>query len=345
MSIRSFIIGFSALVCLLGTACTKTDPVRSAAAGSNSQPLIANLEDNYSFSIFYHALKRAGLDKVIDGAAPGTFTLLVPDNDAFGRDSILNDSAIDQLDTAYLRLWMSYHILPGTITSGSVPQSLSNPYPNLAGQTLYFSRPVPQADQSSAQVPQALHINGDTVNNLDQMASNGVIQVMNRPLRLPVPTVQSYLSSDTVYSYLVAALQHFGMWDQLTGPGPFTIWAPNNEAFRAQGITPDSLTRIDTSLYQSQLIGIYVLTPARVFLTDFSDIQGSSSGYSGTYLFFPDNGPYFYLLTGQSLGVLADYISSQQQLPAPWTDPDVLAVNGTVQGIGGLLVLPSQAKK
>jgi uncharacterized surface protein with fasciclin (FAS1) repeats len=345
MSIRSFIIGFAALVCLLGMACTKTDPVRPAVNNSSNQPLIANLEDNYSFSIFYHALRRVGLDKVINSPASGTFTLLVPDNDAFGRDSILNDSAIDQLDTAYLRLWMSYHILPGTITSASVPQSLSNPYPNLAGQTLYFSRPLPLAYQSSSQVRQGLHVNGDTVNNLDQVASNGIIQVMNRPLKLPVPTVQSYLSSDTIYSCLVTALQHFGMWDQLTGPGPFTIWAPNNQAFRALGITPDSLMRIDTSLYQPQLIGIYVLTPARVFLTDFADVAGPASGYGGTYLFFPDNGPYFYLTTGQPLGVLADYISSQQQLPAPWTDPDVLAVNGTVQGIGGLLVLPSQAKK
>lgn len=318
-------------------ACIKKEV--AVPVNTTSQTLISTLQDNYSFSLFYYALQKTGLDRLLTDTS--SYTLLVPDNDAFGRDSILTDSDLNVLDTAYLRQWLSYHILPGAITSASVPQSVNNPYSSISGQTLYFSRPVPSEDQKQSSA--TLHINGDTVNTLDLTASNGVIQVMNRPLKLPVASVQAYLSSHAQYSLLVIGLQHFGLWDSLTGAGPFTIWAPNNNAFAAVGITPDSVAKLDTTRFQLSLFRIDVLTPARVFMTDFSDIPTSS------VLFAPNNGPYWIQTAepsyGQPLPELVNYYGPTQGFPIPWTDPDNIAVNGVVQGIGLLILNPDQTTK
>ena len=334
------------VIALLGSSCTKSSPSVSPAdsAGTSGQPLVSNLKDNYSFSLFYYALKKTGLDRGISGT--GSYTLLVPDNDAFARDSILGDSDVDKLDTAYLRQWMAYHILPGVITTASVAQTINNAYPSITGQTLYFSKPVPTQNETNSAINKVLHINGDTVNTIDQLASNGVIQVLNRPLKLPQSSIQAYLSAQPRYSYFVSALQHFGLWDELTGKGPFTIWAPDDSAFISNGISLDSLNKIDTVHFQEQFMGIYVLTPARVFLTDFTDAPPTTApSFYGGYLFFPNNGPYFYLPQSNGPGNFADYIGFDDYLVAQWVDPDVIAGNGVVQGINGLLILPSQATK
>jgi uncharacterized surface protein with fasciclin (FAS1) repeats len=328
-------------VAVENSACTKNDATAPALTPS-LQTLRSTIQDNYSFSLFYYALKKTGLDQLLTSTTP--HTLLVCDNDAFGRDSIHNTGDLDKLDTAYLRLWMSYHILPGKITSASVPQAVNNAYTSISGQILYFSRPLPTLTNSNATLNGVMHINGDTVSTLDLTASDGVIQVLNRPLTLPVSSVQAYLSSHSQYSELVTGLQHFGLWDQLSGPGPFTIWAPDNDAFTAASISPDSVSKLDTVRFANSLFKIYVLKPARVFLTDFIDIDG---GWTSAVFFAQDNGPYVLESSNStsSAGYFIDSYGPTKGYPAPWTTTDILAVNGTIQGIGGLLLRPDQTRK
>lgn len=333
-------------------SCTRTQ-VLPPAAGNVSQTLASRLEGNYIFSLFTYALKKTGLNSLASGSTPYTF--LVPDNDAFARDSIFGDSDIDKLDTAYLRQWISYHILPGNVTVASVGQSINNLYKSITGQPLYFSRPVPGPNQGQANANEVLHINGDTVNTPDITAANGVIQILNRPLKLPVTSVQAWLAANPRYSYFVTALKHFGLWDELTGPGPFTIFAQDNHSFTQFGISADSVNRMDTVQYYTLLFGYNVLSAARIFLTDFVDVgQGTSCSVQQTY--FTPNGAYYLQGTG-TCGLSAElsdpggyYItfpdgSTGPVPPTTWVDPDIIALNGVVQGIDGLLLAPGQELK
>src|ERR1700761_7168116 len=98
-NIRTILIVIS-LVSLYGTACRK---VTAAGAGPASETLLNYLQNNYAFSLFYYGLQKTGLDKQLNGKTP--YTLLIPDNDAFGRDSVFTPGDLDKMDTAYLRQW------------------------------------------------------------------------------------------------------------------------------------------------------------------------------------------------------------------------------------------------
>ncbi len=328
-----------------GASCTKTEVI-SPSLGTISQTLISNLESNYAFSLFYYALKKTGLNQTVAGGA--SYTLLVPDNDAFGRDSIFSTADLDKLDTGYLRQWIGYHIVPGNVTVGSVSQTVNSPYLSVTGQTLYFSRPIPgPAQRQTAAIDEILHINGDTVNTPDISVSNGTIQVLNRPLRLPVTSVQAYLAANAQYSLFVTALKNFGLWDQLTGPGPITVFAPDNNSFAYYHLSPDSVGRMDTATYNLSLFSVYIASPSRIFLTDFYDIGISSEGD-----YYTINSSYYWSnYANNGAGGLQDvqgnyYVPGIGNIqPLTWTDENVVAKNGVVQGVDGLLWIPGQQVK
>ena len=335
-SIRIVIV----ITCLtyLGLSSCKKD--RGASAGPASETLLNHLQNNYAFSLFDYALQKTGLDKQI-GKDP--LTLLVPDNDAFARDSVFSTNDLDKMDTAYLRRWMAYHILPGNILVGSIPQTVNTPYSTISGGTLYFSRPVPGNHQVQTDFDHILHINGDTVNSPDITASDGVIQVLNRPLKYPDTTIQGYLSAHSQYSELVICLQHFGLWDQLAGPGPFTVFAPENSSFVDVRVSPDSLNRLDTVLFKTSLFSIYIVKQARIFLTDFNDIASGTINNQGGYL-TPDGVPYYWY-NGALTGSGYDPVSNQPVPQAYWISADNITTNGVVHGMHGVLLTPGQAKK
>merc|ERR1711881_153261 len=92
-------------------------------------------------------------------------------------------------------------------------------------------------------------INDAKVIKADVVASNGVVHVIDHVL-LP-PTMFSSAESNIVelaesvpdLSTLVAALKAGGLVETLEGPGPFTVFAPTNEAFNAlpDGVLADLL--------------------------------------------------------------------------------------------------------
>ncbi|MBG9378246.1 fasciclin domain-containing protein [Panacibacter sp. DH6] len=49
------------------------------------------------------------------------------------------------------------------------------------------------------------------------------------------PTLAEIAASDTSFSFLLAAATEAGLADELAGPGPLTVFAPTNNAFRAAG--------------------------------------------------------------------------------------------------------------
>jgi uncharacterized surface protein with fasciclin (FAS1) repeats len=323
---------------LYGTACRKVTAASSAPA---SETLLNYLQNNYAFSLFYYGAHKTGLDKQLNGKDP--YTLLIPDNDAFARDSVFTTGDLDKMDTANLRKWMSYHILSGSIKVADIPQAVNNPYPNMLGVTLWFSRPIPGVGQSQKDFDHILHIDGDTVNTSDITASDGVIQVLNRPLLLPDTSIQTYLAAHAQYSEFVSCLQRFGLWDQLAGPGPITVFAPENASFVDIRVSPDSLSRLDTVRFKTSLFSIYIVNPARIFITDFYDIGYYSPG-TGSQNYITPGGTY-YLSNGALTDGGTDPVSGQPIPNAYWTTPDIITLNGVVHGMHGVLQTPGQAKK
>jgi uncharacterized surface protein with fasciclin (FAS1) repeats len=125
-------------------------------------------------------------------------------------------------------------------------------------------------------------INGlATVITADVQASNGVIHVIDQVL-LPdwaASTAYQLLSEDSDLSTLVSLIDSAGLADTLNGPGPLTIFAPNNAAFAAALAADPTLDTI--SILQRHVV-------AGVVTTDDigSGIVPSSSALSGELLRF-----------------------------------------------------------
>ena len=347
-------------ILLAGAGCTKNYSSYSAqvqAPTAPMQPLADYLVNNYNFSLFAGALKRTGLFQQIV-ADTAQLTLLVPDNDAFARAGISADS-LNAMDTAGLRQWMAYHIVQGAVTYGSVPQTIGNAYRTISGSTLYFGKPV--------RVPTVpvLHINGDTVNNFDLLASNGVIQVLNTPLAAPFAgSVQDYLSTPP-FSLFKSTLQKAGLWDGLaTFNGSQTIFAPTNDAYAQQYgffvdslqeslvwfLTQDSVNMWNTAHMPGDIFSAYIL-PSRIFSTDVTD---APLAYMAPYI-LPD-GLAAVGLTGSNGAVSMGFTDIGNILT---TDPyyyfapgnaslifpaNVVTNNGVVQALSQLLIAPYTIK-
>lgn len=312
MKIKNYIIGLSAMAIVAGifmgtTGCTKTYSTATDTTGvitQTSQSLTDYLKNNYAFSIFYTGLQRIGLDKQLTDDKK--FTLLLPDNDAFARAGISVDSVM-AMDTALLRKWLSYHIVQGSIKYADIPQTVDNVYYTIDGSKIFFSKQIlVGTSTSTVNTQKFLHINGDTVNNFDIQASNGYIQVLNRPLPAPIDgSLQDYINANLgTYSLFKQALQKFNLWDSLKNTSQvMTLFAPTNSAFKFTdpmsgkfyNVTTDSIAHWDSTKIPQAVLGIYFM-PSRFFATDLTDIPSTNGSTGYVYNVLPGQTGYLSIM-------------------------------------------------
>lgn len=275
----------------LWCACSKSNSGQQTPVKVDAtvQPLQFMLDNNFSFSKFDTLMKKSGyMDSLTNGRM---HTLFVPDNNAFTNANISVDSLL-ALPKDSLRQFVGNHVFQGAVTTDLIPQTITNPMVASNGQTLYFSKPIITSSRASTPdqvkaLQQTLHVNGIKVTLVDQRAVDGVLHVMQFPLRTTVASVGGYLVSHPEYSNFVAALRKFNMFDQLNTAGPYTVFAPNNDAMINNGITMDMINSdtFDVQHYQPYLFSANWL-PTRTYMTDFSDAplpndnSGNPTGYT-----------------------------------------------------------------
>ncbi len=199
--------------------------------------IVNKLERLGNFSILLTALETANLKDAV--ATGGPFTLFAPTDQAFG--DLLNQldiTAPELLANPDLASILLYHVAPGR---------------QRAGELLSSSTQATLSDGKSVLVVLEgtdVLVNRAKVTRANVPASNGVIHVINKVLLPPAePTslnsIVDVLHLDGRFSVLLAALDVTGLDDAVAGAGPFTLFAPTDEAFEALlaelGITPDQL--------------------------------------------------------------------------------------------------------
>jgi uncharacterized surface protein with fasciclin (FAS1) repeats len=167
------------------------------------------------FSTLLAAVQAAGLADTlatIQGA-----TVFAPTNDAFAAlPAGLLDFLLLPENAEMLKNVILYHVLPQTVYAGTLRTDV---YPTAAG-------PILGVDTSSGVV-----INGGpTVVAADVLAGNGVVHAVDQVILTPL-NIPGVLTADPKYSTLVAAVTAAGLVDTLSGAGPFTLFAPTNDAF------------------------------------------------------------------------------------------------------------------
>merc|ERR1712166_1030605 len=174
------------------------------------------------------ALKAGGLVKTLEGKGP--FTVFAPTNEAFAKlpnatlAHLLDPANVKELDAV-----LTYHVVAG-VAAFSKDLTDGEKIKTVEGQDV----------TASIYMGNRVFINKALVTTADISASNGVIHIIDTVLSLPpapapVPTknIVELASSVADLSTLVTALVAGKLTPALSGKGPFTVFAPTNEAFAA----------------------------------------------------------------------------------------------------------------
>ncbi|MDT0622539.1 fasciclin domain-containing protein [Croceitalea vernalis] len=304
---------------------------------------LAIATDDLSLLVDALAAANAGLVETLSGEGP--FTVFAPTNDAFvalldvlGEDytSLADFDTQEELDL--LVKILTYHVIAGT-EAFSTDLSDGQQIGTVNGANVTVSLDggvfIDDASESTAQV---------IIPDVD--ASNGVVHVINKVL-LPqealdfvaelnmMNIVETAIATDDL-SLLVDALiaANAGLVETLSSEGPFTVFAPTNDAFVSLldvlGDDYNSLADFDTQEELDLLIKIltyHVVAGTKAFSTDLSDGQ-----QIGT-------------VNGANVSISLDggvFIGDASEAPAQVVIPDVDASNGVVHVINKVL-LPQEA--
>merc|ERR1711872_464896 len=176
----------------------------------------------------------AGLGDTLAGEGP--FTVFAPTNDAFAK---LPASLVNTLkgDTELLKQVLLNHVVAGNVKSGDITNDIV--VKAVGGQDLRANIYL-----KSNYYDGFVTVNGARVTHPDLIADNGVIHFVSDVLYpfTPEKTIAEVASSDPRFSTLVDVLTKADLASVLSTPGPFTVFAPTNDAFaKVPAATLDSL--------------------------------------------------------------------------------------------------------
>ncbi len=244
------------------------------------------------------ALEKADLVNTLNGN--GEFTVFAPTNDAFATFLSANGFAsLDDVPTSTLTQVLLNHVVSGTKKS----TDLSTGYE----ATL--------ATRENA--PINMYINttsGVTINNMsnvtaaDVEGSNGVVHIVDAVIGMP--NVVTFATSDDTFSSLVAALTRADLNTDyvsiLSADGPYTVFAPTNDAFAAllSSLGFSSLADIPAGVLE-QVLNYHVIAGANVRSTDLTNGQTATTFQGEDITIDLDGGAGIVDATGMKTNIVA----------------------------------------
>ncbi|NNJ71106.1 MAG: fasciclin domain-containing protein [Kiritimatiellales bacterium] len=176
------------------------------------------------FTNLVAAVVQEGLVGTLSGE--GSFTVFAPTDAAF---EALGATGDDLLAIPGLKDILLYHVLPAALDGDAV--AAETHIETLLGKNVDVEV-----------VGDELFINDSKVILANIEASNGIIHVIDAVLIPPVlPNIVEIAVGDGRFETLVEALVETGLDGALTNEGPFTVFAPTDDAFAAVGSPADIL--------------------------------------------------------------------------------------------------------
>ena len=256
------------------------------AQSSDAQDIVDTAVGAGQFTTLVAAVQAAGLVDALKGDGP--YTVFAPTDEAFAKLPAGTVEALLADPEGQLKQILLYHVLPNQVMAADVSDGLEAA--TLQGDKVKFS----------IQDGKAM-INDANIVATDIVASNGVIHVIDSVILPPaaeaapvaaaeatVPmttTAGAAVPAETMaapldivdtavgagqFTTLVAAVQAAGLVDALKGDGPFTVFAPTDEAFaKLPAGTVDALLA-DPEGQLKQILLYHVLS-GQVMAADVSD--------------------------------------------------------------------------
>ncbi|WP_086477223.1 fasciclin domain-containing protein [Arenibacter amylolyticus] len=252
---------------------------------NKSNSLVDIVVATEGLSVLKDAVIKVDLQATL--GAEGPFTVLAPTNDAFAAllDALGdNYNSLDDFDTEeelmLLKNILLYHVIPAKVLAADLAAGMvATAYPDNNIEIIASGDAFVIGDASDTNA---------TIGTTDIMASNGVAHTIDKVLlpQAAIDFVTSLTAKNIVelavatddLSLLVGALQQAdaGLVAILQGDGPFTVFAPSNDAFvallAALGDNYNSLADFDTQAEKDLLrdILLFHVIPSEIMASDLT---------------------------------------------------------------------------
>ncbi len=269
------------------------------------------------------ALQKTNLVAALQ--ADGPFTVFAPTNAAFQTllDSNMSWNSLDDIPVDVLTNVLLFHVISGKVESGD----LSDTYVNTLAKG-----PNDEPLSLQVEVTGEIEFNGDAkpVEGLiDISATNGVVHVIDKVM-LP-PNVVTLALNNAGFTSLVAALTDMrhttNFVDVLSADGPFTIFAPTNDAFQAlldSNMSWNSLADIPIATLDA-VLKYHVVNGANVQADQLTN--GDVTTLGGTITIDLTSGAQIKTSSMQTVDILVGAATN-----------DVQGTNGVIHGVNKVLL-------
>jgi len=252
---------------------------------------------------------KAGLAETLSGDGP--FTVFAPTNEAFDK---LPKETVDALmaDTEMLKKVLLYHVIPSEVKSSAITEE------DVAVESAEGTKLRVNTYMQKFYYDGFLTVNGQRISRTDIEASNGVIHFITDVIAdFADKDCTEVLTADGRFGTLLTAVTKAGLVETLQGDGPFTIFAPTDEAFAK--VPEDTLNTIldDEDLLKSTLLRHVVPAAkfARGVVWEFLDTAGGDQ--IATHVF---KGGY-------------TKVVNESRVKAKIVDTDLICSNGVIHAI------------
>lgn len=306
------------------TACSDDDN-----SGKANKTIATIATETPELSILVDALNRAGLVSTFNGS--GDFTVFAPTNSAFQAFLTANEyNSLDDVPPSLLVEVLKNHVLTEGLNSTELA-------------TGYFSTLAKGSASSTNTLSMFINmssgvvINGGPTNgganvvltSANIEASNGIIHVVDQVIGLP--SVVNHAKANPSFSTLVTTLTSEGQPDFvniLSGTGPFTIFAPTNDAFTALTAELAAMQLVPTTAQLTTVLQYHVVSPANVLAATLMEGQVVTPLAGGTFTVNLEGG-----------ATITDGSNRETNIIAT----DVQATNGVIHAVDRVL-LPNLAQ-
>ena len=238
---------------LAGSGCAKNKDV---------DPSITNIAvTNADFQLLEDAAIRGGVAGTLANKNPndpqGNYTVFAPNNAAFNRLGIREAVDLTALQPTFLTNTLLYHVFSGSLAGSALKRRSTSP--SAIGIT---RRIIVRADSSK-------YVNGSKILGTDLKASNGLVHPIDKVLiatggnivqsAVALQTSQVFVKPEL--TFLVEAVLYADLAATLSGPGPFTVFAPTDQAFKDLGVAlnvplnqPSDIRKLPKSTVQAVLL-------------------------------------------------------------------------------------------
>jgi transforming growth factor-beta-induced protein len=200
------------------------------------------------FTTLYDAVLLSGLKETL--LSTGPFTVFAPTNDAFAASGI--DLSTFEANDPALQSLLLYHVIAGEEVNAA---ELREGAVMAANEQDFY---VNLTDMGS-------FVNASEIVLTDVQAENGIIHAIDETLLPPPGTLVETAQASGNFSILLRALEIAGLSETLNEPGPYTVFAPTDDAFQELLNTLGVESVEDLTAAQLQPILLYHVTNNRLF--------------------------------------------------------------------------------